>query len=334
MKALLWFGWISFGVDVALLGMMFATRNMGDDAAGRGLATGWAMVLTPIVLAAGGALYWSQRRQSFSGVLVTACITGLPFLILAKNMAMAPVSAVSRGLRNIGKGSFHDAVLTRMAGAIEQGDTTALRALTAQGPRDWSARDHHGRTILGIAVEAGNYKRQDPRWETMVRVLVDAGARYQDDALEPNGRMFSDLVYDSGDDQAGVMDLLLRAGANANDTEKYDGRPLLLHGNMTVAKARVLIAHGADLLGIRDTRSDRLAWNALMNATYMRNWTLASYYLSLGCDPSYRTPSGETIDEAFAQVANEDGPPEGHRYGPDYEAFRAQLDSARKAPRH
>jgi hypothetical protein len=106
LKALALIGWTCFALDVLFVVMMFATRNVGDDAAGRGMATGFGIILTPIVLLAGGALWWAQRSGSFGGVLVATLLVGFPFLVLAKNVAMGPLSAIERhqalgeGVRN------------------------------------------------------------------------------------------------------------------------------------------------------------------------------------------------------------------------------------------
>lgn len=294
-------GWTCFALDAVFVVMMFVSRNVGDDAAGRGMATGFAIVLTPVVLLAGGALWWAQRSGSFGGVLLATLLVGFPFLVMAKNVAMGPVSAIERAIKRSGEGTFDNAVLTDIARAITQGDTARVRQLAATPGLDFTARDRKGRTLLGIAVKAATGYPSVPGAVESARLLVDAGAKYADDAVEENGRMFSDVVYDSGDRWAALMDILLAAGANPNDTERWDGRPLLLHMNMTPAKARVLLAHGAKL-DVRDTRDDRPGWNALMNAVTMRNWPLASFYLEQGLDPAFKATDGRTARDVLREV--------------------------------
>lgn len=339
LKSLAVIGWISFGVDAAIVLMLFFTKNMGDDAAGRGMATGFAIVLAPVVLLAGAALWWAQSRGSFGGVLVLTLLLGAPFLLAGKQLVMGPINALDHRLARIGRGRFADRRLTAIAAAISKGDTAAVRGLTAGPGLDFTLRDAKGRTLLGIAVAAATGMSVPPGAVESARLLVAAGARYADDAIAKNGRMFSSLVYDTGDRHTELMEILLAAGANPNDTEEFDGRPLLIHHNMSVAKARILLAHGADLTGIRDSRSDRPGWDALVNAVYLQDWRLAALYLERGCDPSYRAGDGKTVRDIVQEViqferetggATQSGPDQhiADEFGAGYDAFVAALARA------
>lgn len=334
LRTLATIGWICFGLDVLFVLVLFVTRNVGDDAAGRGMARGFAMVLGPIVLALGAGLYWAQRSGSFGGVLTSTLLVGLPFLWMATNVAMGPVGAIERAVERRGLGKFNDPRLTQMASAIEKGDTAALAALAHTGTVDWNSRDRKGRTILGIAADRASRPGAGADGAAMVRILVETGAPYRDDAVIEGGRLFSEVVYNSGDQYLELMDVLLTAGANPNDTESYDGRPLLLHHNMTVGKARVLMRHGAELVGIRDSREDRPGWNALMNAAYMRNWPLALFYLQSGCDPRFRATDGKSVIDAISDAEREESASGGSRFDDDdYRTFRDSLDARLGAAR-
>jgi hypothetical protein len=336
-KALAAVGWTCLALDALFVVMMFVTRNVGDDAAGRGMATGFGIVLTPIVLLAGAALWWAQRSGSLWGVLLATLFVGLPLLILAKNVAMGPVSAIERAIRRSGEGIFDDRVLTDLAAAIASGDTARVRTLAATPGLDFTARDRKGRTILGIAVKSATGTSATDAAVECVRLLVAAGAKYADDAIEENGRMFSDVVHDSGDRHARLMDLLLTAGANPNDTERWDARPLLLHMNMTPGKARVLLAHGASL-DVRDTREDRPGWDPLMNAVFVQNWPLATFYLEQGLDPRFRATDGKTVQDVllekqgdFRSYGDSAAARRPDVLGQGYDAFVAALAKRRKA---
>jgi hypothetical protein len=336
LKVIAILGWIFFALDAAAVAMLLLTKNMGDDAAGRGLATGWGLVFTPIVLAAGALLFWAHRSNSYLGVVAVTLVVGFPFLVMAKRVVMGPVHAIDRALKRVGRGRFTDPTLTAIATAIAKRDTSGATSLAARPGLDFTARDGKGRTILGIAVEAatdGTGNRLDVE---VVRALVKAGARYTDDAIQENGRMFSGVVYNVGDSNVELMDILLTAGANPDDTEEYDGRPLLMHHNMTAAKARVLLAHGARL-DVRDDRSDRPGWDVLMNAVYMSEWELAQLFLEKGVSPSFRASDGKGVrdilrevqDQATESGTSSQGP---DALGPGYDRFMAALEARETGP--
>ncbi|MBC7841914.1 MAG: hypothetical protein H7099_06365 [Gemmatimonadaceae bacterium] len=58
MKPLIVIGWILLALEALLVVMLAVTKNVGNDAAGRGMASGVAIVLAPIVLVAAGLFYW------------------------------------------------------------------------------------------------------------------------------------------------------------------------------------------------------------------------------------------------------------------------------------
>jgi hypothetical protein len=318
-------GWVCFALDALAVAMLFVTQNMGDDAAGRGMATGFAIILTPIVLGLGAGLLVAQRKGSRVGAAAATVMLGLPYLYAIKEMVMAPVSGIERAMYYSGFGRFDDPALTTLADAIEAGDLEAVRAAVSRGPVNWAGRDARGVTILGLAVHQATANEGVAADVDLVETLVMAGAPYRDDAIEAGGRMFSDIVYGAGD-RVRLIDLLLMAGANPDDTERFDDRPLLIHHNMTVDKAKVLLAYGADLTGIRDTRSDRPGWDALMNVAYMQQWDLARFYLEQGCDPAYRAPDGRGVREVVAELRR-DGLFDEAGAADDYRAFIAALDA-------
>jgi hypothetical protein len=322
-------GWLCLVIDTALAASFFVSK--GGDAAGRGMATGIGVVVTPIVAVVAGGLYWAQRSGSFAGVIAATIVAAIPFYLLAKNVSSVPVRMIERSIQRAGLGKFADQRLTDMATAIGARDTARLATLARQGGFDWSARDRKGRTIFGIAVEEARQATSDDQQLAQLRILVDAGARYQDDALGERTRIFSDLVQNTGDQHLAMIALLLDAGANPNDTES-DGRPLLLDYRMTANKAKLFIEHGADFKGIRDTRDDRPGWDVLMNAAYTRNWALAIYYLEQGCDPRFKAKDGKTVRDVVELVKEEERGLGGDAFGGLYRRFTDVLDAKLAAP--
>lgn len=299
-------GWVCLSLDALAVLAMFLNRNSGD-ASSRGMAAGFGMILAPVVLVVGAALAWAHYCRSLPGVLVATLLAGLPFLFIAREVVLGPVIALKRVMHRRGQGVFRDPVLTAIARAVQRRDTARVTELSRTPGIDLGARDAKGRTLLGIAVKAATEMSAVPAHFEMVKALVEAGARYQDDAFEPNGRLFSSVVYNVGDQYVELMDVLLQAGANPNDTEQYDGRPLLFHHNMSAAKARVLLDRGADLQ-VRDTDVDRPGWDALMNAVSMQEWELALLYLQRGCNPTFRAKDGRTVWDLLRQAGLESPP--------------------------
>ncbi|MBK9089880.1 MAG: ankyrin repeat domain-containing protein [Holophagales bacterium] len=339
LKAIAVAGWVFLALEAAAAARLLLTKNMGDDAAGRGLATAWGLLLAPAVLAAGGLLFWAQRSGSYPGVVAVTLVVGFPFLLMAGRVVMGPVHAVERVLKNVGRGRFEDPKLTAIATAIAKRDTSGATSLAARPGLDFTARDGKGRTILGIAVEAATDGTGNRLDVDVVRQLVKAGARYTDDAIQANGRMFSSVVYNVGDSNVELMDILLTAGANPDDTEEYDGRPLLMHHNMTAAKARVLLAHGARL-DVRDDRSDRPGWDVLMNAVTMSEWELALLFLEKGVSPAFRATDGKGVRDILHELqdqATESGTSSQSQgpdaLGPGYDRFLAALEAGETGPR-
>lgn len=321
-------GWIALAIDALLVASFFVSKNSGD-AAGRGMAAGLGIVLTPIVLVVAGALFWAQRSGSFAGVVATTTVATIPFFLLARNVSSIPVRMLERRIQRSGEGRFDDQRLTDMASAIGARDTARLASLARSGV-DWNARDRKGRTIFGIAVEEAQRSVSDDQQLAQLRILVDAGARYQDDALGERERIFQYLVQNTGDQHLPLIALLLDAGADPN-TKERDGRPLLLDYRMTANKARLFIAHGIDFKSVRDTREDRPGWDVLMNAAYTRNWPLAIYYLESGCDPRYKATDGKTVRDVLNDVREEERGMGGGAFEGEYRRFTDVLDAKLKA---
>ncbi|MDZ7630331.1 MAG: hypothetical protein U5K74_02940 [Gemmatimonadaceae bacterium] len=76
-KPLMIASWVVLALEVIVVVMRFVQKNMGDDAAGRGVATGFAMLLAPVVLIAGGLLLWSSFGGPKAACWVGFCTAGV-----------------------------------------------------------------------------------------------------------------------------------------------------------------------------------------------------------------------------------------------------------------
>lgn len=80
-------GWTFFTRNALAVLWLFVTKNVGDDPAGRGMATRFAVILGPIVLMIGAALSWAHRSGSIGGVALITLLLGIPFWLFAYSLA-------------------------------------------------------------------------------------------------------------------------------------------------------------------------------------------------------------------------------------------------------
>lgn len=327
LKAVSTVGWICFALDAVLVLSMFITQNVGDDAAGRGMATGFAIVLTPILLIAGGILFWGTRSGSRAGIVGGTLFTALPFILLAAGGISNFAGGLSRKASLARRGRFADATLTRVAQAVRAGDSATVVTLLTGRTLDWTQRDPFDHTLLGVAVDAATDYTASPAQQAMVRLLLEHGVPYAEDATEPGGNWFATVVENNGDRDNDIIRAALEHGANANAKVRFDDFPLLFAMHMTPAKADLLIAHGADV-NAKSKRTDRPEWTTLMNAAYMSDWPMANYFLDHSVPVRYKAPDGNDVFSVMAEVAKlstgaaEERPPE-------YDALMRRLKSAK-----
>ncbi len=81
LKTLVVVAWCLFGAGALVVGATIVSRNMGDDAAGRGLALGLGLVRLAFLLVGGGLLYWGARMKSWLAVSGSLGLMALPFLL-------------------------------------------------------------------------------------------------------------------------------------------------------------------------------------------------------------------------------------------------------------
>ncbi|MEO8636609.1 MAG: hypothetical protein ABI587_15135 [Gemmatimonadales bacterium] len=331
MKPLIVAGWILFGLEALFVLSLAVTRNVGDDAAGRGMATGFAIVLVPLLLVAGAFFLWGQRGGPAPAFWVGLLLLGAPLLWGATTLGTGMFDKFEGAMGRAQYGRFDDAMLTRVARAIDAEDIAELRNLLAQAPLDWNARDRRDHTILGHAVyrileDWSGTSRVEP-----LRMLLAAGAPPAVNAMAPERTMRSvsehDLIYHiTGVGHAGAvlaLDTLLGAGANPNVTDE-DGRPIYFSTAAVLPVLEILLRHGADFT-LLDPRTDRLKWNALMNAVSMKKWTEAVFFLQQGLSPDYIAPDGRSARTILAEVD-----PRGSTYHGDEDTAHAAFIAALK----
>lgn len=322
--------WSLFALEVLFVASLALQKNMGDDAAGRGMATGFALLLGPIVLVAGVLLWWGTQGGPVAAFWVGLCIVGSPLAYGAFTFTGGMLHKLDRSLGQAQQGRFDDARLTRLARAIDAQDTVAVRQWLATGTPDWTARDRWGRTLLGHAiVKAVSYDAGPGRVEG-VRMLLAAGAPPAANVIAAEKSMASvsehNLVYHlygiHNPSALAVLDMVLAAGASPDAVDE-DDRPLYYSTYTVLPALEILARHGADFTRL-DPRSDRLQQDALMNAVSMKMWAEARFFLQHGLSPEHTAADGRNMRSILAEV----DPPGSVYYGDDasaHTAFIAEL---------
>jgi hypothetical protein len=304
-KALTVGGWILLGLEAAFVCLLFLTQNMGDDAAGRGMATGFAIVLTPAVLIAAALLFWGTRASGPRAALWAGLfLVYTPVMFGAYGFIDGKLQEIDQAMGRAQFGKFDGAPqLTAMARAIDREDLPELQRLIAAGPIDFASRDRRGRTIFGHAVtHALKYgDEKGPHAVEQVRLLLAAGAKPIENAVapertsaEPEGhRLLATVIGINSPDALELLELLLSAGLSPDGLD-MDDHSVLFSTYLTQAQLETLVRHGVNLQA-REVRPDRVGWSVLMHAANLEQWKMARYLLDHGVPADYRAPDGQTL---------------------------------------
>ena len=314
MKIAVIVGWILLVIEAALVLSMFVQPNMGDDAAGRGMARGFAVVLGPILLLAAGLFVWGQRGGPRFAFWAGFAIMAIPLAFIIKNHVVGRFNSfeLSRGRALYGK--FDDRRLTTLARAIEAEDTATVRIIIAEGPVDFTARSRRGRTILGRAIEFAGSHDASPTALESVRLLFEAGAKPMPNVIEPEfyqGELDAHLLVahifgGNSPNTVPLLDMVLAAGADPN-TRNYEGQPLYFSTYATVPKLEVLAKHGADFTALETTRTDRAGYTGAMSMAELGDWEIVLFLLDHGVPADYVAPDKNSLRKIVALKQQEAG---------------------------
>ena len=327
MKIAVMAGWILLAIEGLIIASMFIQPNMGDDAAGRGMARGFAIFLAPVLLAAAALFIWGQHGGPRVAFWAGFAVMAIPLMVIARNSLGRKFASLDRAAGKALYGKFDDDRLTRIARAIENEDTAAVRAAIAEGPVNFEARSRRGRTIFGRAVEYAAEYEASPAALESVRVLLDAGAKPVPNVIEPEfyqGSLDAHLLiaYVFGSNFTNtlpLLDMLLAAGADPN-TRNYEGQPLYFSTYSSLEKLQMLAKHGADFTAPDTSRSDRVGYTAAMFQAVISNWSSVAFLLDRGVSANAVAADGNSLRKIVAEKKAE------HAGDSSYAAVARRLD--------
>ena len=321
-------GWICFALDAAFVVALIVIRDAGSDAAGRGLGRGWGLILLPILLAAGGLLYWGTKSGSKVGTLAGTLMVALPFIMLAQGRIKQMRESAQSNAQKAEYGLFADANLNAISKVIDAGDTTALQTLLAsykaQGiALNYTQRDRSGATLLGFAAtRAMDYEGTMDKVAAL-RILLQNGVPYTADAQKVGEDWSFEALTGAPDRFVEIANIALDAGADPKQQARRDRYPIIMSYELSVPKLQLLVNHGADV-HVRNERGE----TTLFNMVRFKKFPQALFFLRQGVDPDIAASDGTTmqseLEKGVREYQSQQRPME-----PGYEEFVAAL-GARK----
>jgi hypothetical protein len=298
-------GWLFFAVDAFFVIASLISRNMGDDAAGRGVAFTYGLVSLVFVLIGGAALYFSMRSHSWVGGAGAIFALALPLLLLFGADLESYVHQFRSRLDSRKEGRYPEPAQRDLAQAIRTADFAAMRKILATHP-NLKGRDDAGFDLLSYAVmetRLARNQQENARSVEGVRLLLDAGMD-PDESREPDGgSTFAGLapnVFQPGTDSnvpnpvgAEVFRLFLEHGADPNTLREK--QPLIFSVWGNVDSVREMLDHGADI-DLRDANGD----TPLLFYLWSGRWAAALLLLQRGADINVQNTFGTTPELALA----------------------------------
>lgn len=298
-------GWLFFTVDAFFVIASLISRNMGEDAAGRGVAFTYGLVSLVFVLIGGAALYFSTRSHSWPGSVGAIFALALPLLFLFGADLESYLHQFRSRLDSRKEGRYPEPAQSELAKAIRTADFAAMRKTLATHP-NLKGRDDAGFDLLSYAVMETRLARdeqENARSVEAVRLLLDAGMDPDESRDPDDSSTFAGLapnVFQPGPDGnvvnpvgAEVFRLFLEHGANPNTLRGKE--PLIFSTWGNVDSVREMLDHGADI-NLRDANGDTPLLFYLWNG----RWSAALLLLQRGADINVQNRLGTTPELALA----------------------------------
>jgi hypothetical protein len=298
LKLLIVAGWVLFALDVALVTAAILSRDMGDDAAGRGAALTFGLAGLAFVLIGGAALYFSARARSGLGVSVAIVPLALPFLLFFGTDLESSFHRMRGWFDDRKVGRYSAPAQRQLAQALAGGDFAAMRQVLAAHP-NLDGRDEAGFDLLSYAVVETRILRPDAEMRRRVegvRLLLAARMdpnRSRTDDGEPTFLLTAASMVNDEPAGAAVFRLFLQHGADPEI--RREGRPLIFSVGGNPDCLGALLDRGAAINARDDDGNTPLLW-FLCN----RKWEAALFLVERGAAIDVRNKSGMTPETCLA----------------------------------
>ncbi|GAB3328264.1 hypothetical protein GCM10027299_30220 [Larkinella ripae] len=303
MKTITITNWIFIGLYLLLiLYTLLGVNRPGNDAAGRGMETGF-VVVGGFAVAALLVLNVLPYRATKIIALVLMALPGLMILYnVISNYLVARQYDQTEEARMNGTLFFDDAPRRELAAAIAAADTARLRTLLQKPLSNLNESGHQGTTLLDFAAQHAIHSSAPEKSMRCLDILLEKGATIQnaDSTHKPTHYQ----ICRTG--SAALLEWFLKKGADPN-AKPYDSSPLIFevmgYGEERLEKVTLLLDYGAD----PDTPATNTGYairdwyTPLMHAAQEQLWDVCHLLLEKGADPTYRTPQGEDLKKIMTR---------------------------------
>ena len=288
--------WLLFAIDAFMVIATIVSPNLGDDAAGRGVALGYGMVALAFLLIGGAALFFGGRAHSRVAVTGSLTLLALPLLLFFGTDLENLVHSGTGWFSDRKVGRYPQPAQRELAQAIQAGDPAAMRKILAARP-NLNARDDAGNDMLGFAVSMSTTLATGVSPENRieaVRLLLEAGMDPNQARSVYGGATFFDLSRNLKDPtDADIFRLFLDHGANPNAIG-IEGSPVIFDTWQNLDSVRAVLDHGGQV----DIRAKDGTTPLLFYVANGR-WDAALLMLDRGADVNVQNHSGATLEVAL-----------------------------------
>jgi len=282
--------WALWGILLVIwlvVAVMLAREAEPTPDMGPGCSTFVLVLVSLLVLGAGGLLYLFTWSQSFFGVLVMAVVLGLTLFLLIAQPVVRSYDKWSFERDYARAGKFKEPALRRLVEAIRSGDgATLTRLLDGKPPppgRDRAGNDLWGYALVDLRRGKGSLD--------CIRALLQAGSD-PDSARLPDGLTpIHFMIVDITPRGREAVQLLLQHGADPNLVDPTTGNTPILETGDSPDLVRALVGAGADLDRIQ---SDGVT--ALVRFVGEFRWESAQYLVEQGARLDAVSENGRSLE--------------------------------------